>query len=50
MQIIITAVPAPDQADPEDSTGLTEQAYEELTDVLMDQGYTDVGVRRADPA
>jgi len=46
MKITITADVPPDLADPDDSTGLTADAHDDLFDALMAQGFDDIEIRR----
>ena len=46
MKITITVNVPDDLADPGDSTGLTSDAHDDLTQTLIEQGYDDVEIRR----
>jgi hypothetical protein len=46
MRINVVMLVPDDGVDPDSNTDLTEQAYEELIDALIDLGYSDVSVGR----
>lgn len=47
MKITITAQVDPDLADPDNDTGLTSEAYDEITEGLIDAGLTEIRIVRA---